>query len=459
MTSSNPALSDILHQSSRCLAQVQSGRSLTLALAQAPQILRPAVQSVTWYAMRHWGLACAWRAQLLARQPDKPWLAAHLSLTLLLLDAAMQAHGQALAASLQTPLSEDCPSYTPHTLVDEAVKAVSLAKLGKPAKGLVNAVLRRFQREHDQWVAAVTNDLVARWNYPAWWIKKLQSDYPQDWQSILTASQVRPKLVLRVNSRQASVQQVVDAFDAAGIDCAAIGGQAVALAQSVAVQTLPGYALGWWSVQDWSAQQAANLLELKDGQRVLDACCAPGGKTAHILELADVDLTALDQDAERLCRVKENLNRLKLMNDRVKLKVADASDWQSWWDGKPYDVILADVPCTASGVVRRHPDIAWLRREADLTQTVTLQTQILDGLWHTLAPGAILLLVTCSVFPDEGEYQAQAFLARHADAMRLDAPGQCLPMASDEHGQVGDVGQVGHDGFFYAKFQRQPIRT
>jgi 16S rRNA (cytosine967-C5)-methyltransferase len=190
-----------------------------------------------------------------------------------------------------------------------------------------------------------------------------------------------------------------------------------------------------------------------DGQRVLDACCAPGGKTAHILELADVDLTALDQDAERLCRVKENLNRLKLMNDRVKLKVADASDWQSWWDGKPYDVILADVPCTASGVVRRHPDIAWLRREADLTQTVTLQTKILDGLWHTLAPGAILLLVTCSVFPDEGEYQAQAFLARHADAMRLDAPGQCLPMASDEHGQVG------HDGFFYAKFQRQPIRT
>jgi len=453
MTSSNPALSDILHQSSRCLAQVQSGRSLTLALAQTPQILRPAVQAVTWYAMRHWGLACAWRAKLLAREPDKLWLAAHLSLTLLLLDAALQAHGQAHAPSLQTPLSKDCPSYTPHTLVDESVKAVSLAKLGKPAKGLVNAVLRRFQREHGQWVTAVAHDLVARWNYPAWWIKKLQSDYPNDWQTILNASQVRPKLVLRVNSRQASVQQVVDAFDAAGIDCAAIGGHAVALAQSVAVQTLPGYALGWWSVQDWSAQQAANLLELKDGQRVLDACCAPGGKTAHILELADVDLTALDQDAERLDRVKENLKRLKLMNDRVTLKAADAIDWQSWWDGNPYDVILADVPCTASGVVRRHPDIAWLRREADLAQTVTLQTQILDGLWHTTAPGAILLLVTCSVFPDEGEYQAQAFLARHADAVRLDAPGQCLPMAS------GKQDQIGHDGFFYAKFQRRPKHT
>ncbi|HEY7803248.1 MAG TPA: methyltransferase domain-containing protein, partial [Orrella sp.] len=266
-------------------------------------------------------------------------------------------------------------------------------------------------------------------------------------------SQVRPKLVLRVNPRQASVQQVVDAFDAAGIDCTAIGGQAVSLAQSVAVQTLPGYAMGWWSVQDWSAQQAASLLELKDDQRVLDACCAPGGKTAHILELAHVDLTALDQDAERLDRVKENLNRLKLMNDRVKLKVADAIDWQSWWDGTPYDAILADVPCTASGVVRRHPDIAWLRREADLAQTVALQIQILDALWHTLTPGAILLLVTCSVFPDEGEDQAQAFLMRHADAVRLEAPGQCLPMASGEHRQIG------HDGFFYAKFQRRPKHT
>lgn len=450
MTSSNAALSNILYQSSRCLAQVQSGRSLTQALAQTPRNLRPATQSVTWYAMRHWGLACAWRQQLVARQPEKPWLRAHLALTLLLLDAALLAHDQAQANSPQAPLDESCPRYAPHTLVDEAVKAVSQARLGKPATGLVNAVLRRFQREHAVWVSSVANDLVARWNYPTWWIAKVQTDYPQHWQDILNASQWRPKLVLRVNRRAATVQQVVDAFEGAGIACCAIGQQAIALAHSAAVETLPGYAQGWWSVQDWSAQQAAALLQLKDGQRVLDACAAPGGKTAHMLELADIEITAIDQDALRLDRVRDNLNRLQLMSDKVVLQVADAVDRTSWWDGVPYDAILADVPCTASGVVRRHPDIAWLRRESDLVKTTALQAQILDALWPALAPGGVLLLVTCSIFPEEGELQAKAFLGRHADAWRLDAPGQCLPMAS------GKNSQTGQDGFFYAIFERQP---
>ena len=400
--------------------------------------------------MRHWGLACAWRQRLVARQPDKPWLSAHLALTLLLLDAALLAHEQAQASSLQAPLDESCPRYAPHTLVDQAVKAVSLARLGKPAAGLVNAVLRRFQREHGVWVSSVANDLVAKWNYPAWWIDKVQTDYPQHWQDILNASQSRPKLVLRVNSRAATVQQVVDAFEGAGVACTAIGQQAVALAQSVAIETLPGYAQGWWSVQDWSAQQAAALLQLKDGQRVLDACAAPGGKTAHMLELADIEVTAIDQDALRLDRVRENLIRLQLMSDKVALKVADAIDRPSWWDGVAYDAILADVPCTASGVVRRHPDIAWLRRESDLAKTTALQAQILDALWPALAPGGVLLLVTCSIFPDEGEHQANAFISRHADALRLDTPGQCLPMAS------GKNDLIGQDGFFYAIFQRKP---
>jgi len=450
MTSSNAALSEILFQSSRCLAQVQSGHSLTQALAQTPRGLRPATQSVTWYAMRHWGLACAWRQLLVARQPEKTWLRAHLALTLLLLDAALLGHDQAHANSLQAPLDESCPHYTPHTLVDEAVKAVSLAKLGKPATGLVNAVLRRFQREHGTWVAQVEQDLVARWNYPAWWIAKMQTDYPEHWQEILNASQWRPKLVLRVNRRQASVQQVVDALESADIACRAIGQQAIELAQSVAVESLPGFAQGWWSVQDWSAQQAAALLQLKDGQRVLDACAAPGGKTAHMLELADIEVTAMDQDALRLDRVRDNLNRLQLMSDKIVLKVADASNRSSWWDGLPYDAVLADVPCTASGVVRRHPDIAWLRRESDLNKTTALQARILDALWPAVAPGGVLLLVTCSIFPEEGKHQAKAFMSRHPDARRLDAPGQCLPVAS------GKNGQTGQDGFFYAIFERKP---
>lgn len=451
MKSPNPALHEILFSSSLCLADVQTGRSLTEALTRLPAHLRPAVQAVSGYAMRHWGLAQAWRDFALAKKPAKPWLNCHVALTLLLLDAAMMAQDHAAEQSLQAPLDDQCPVYTPHTLVDQAVRAVDQAKLGKPASGLVNAVLRRFQRERPRFLKAVLNNPVACWNYPAWWIKKLKASYPNDWQHILRASQSPPKLVLRVNARQATVAQVMNELKQAGHDCQHIGGQAVMLERSALVSTLPGFDQGHWSVQDWSAQQAAPLLGLKDDMRVLDACAAPGGKTAHLLELADVEMTALDHDSGRLARIKENLTRLKLSSDRVALKTADASALDQWWDGKPFDAILADVPCTASGVVRRHPDIAWLRRESDINQTVSLQRAIVDALWQTLAPGGRLLLVTCSVFPEEGERQAQALLARQADAVRLAAPGQVLPLAANQ------ANAAGHDGFFYALFERKSL--
>lgn len=451
MKPSSPTLSDILFASSRCLASVQTGHSLTEALAKLPAHLRPAVQAVAWYAMRHWGLAQAWRDMALTRQPAKPWLNCHVALCLLLLDAAMIEHGHAPADSLQAPLAKQCPRYAPHTLVDQAVRAVELAKLGKPAAGLVNAVLRRFQRERTTFINAVANNPSAKWNYPPWWIDHVKAGYPEQWQDILRASLTPPRIVLRVNRRQATVAHVIDEMTRAGHDCQAIGTDAVMLNDSAVVHTLPGFEQGHWSVQDWSAQQAAPLLAVKDGQRVLDACAAPGGKTAHLLELANIELTALDQDAARLARVQENLSRLKLLSDKVTLKVADARDLGQWFDGQAFDAILADVPCTASGVVRRHPDIAWLRRAADIKQTVTLQRQILDALWQALAPGGRLLLVTCSVFADEGEDQAQALLARHPDAVRLAAPGQLLPMAS------GQASVSGHDGFFYALFERKPL--
>lgn len=447
----SPALSETLMASSRCLAQVQSGRSLTEALGQVPRHLRSGVHAVSWYAMRHWGLACAWRALAVPRAPAKPWLNCHIGLTLLLLDAAMMHHDQAIPESHQAPLGADCPLYSPHTLVDQAVKAVILAKLGKPAVGLVNAVLRRFQRERGAFVQAVVNDALARWNHPSWWINKIKEAYPIQWQDVLRASQTPPKLVLRVNRRRSSLAQTMQALSNAGHECVAVSEYALMLEQSALVETLPGFNEGWWSVQDWSAQQAVPLLDVKDGQRVLDACAAPGGKTAHLLESANITLTALDQDPGRLKRVFENVKRLGLVSAELELKVADARDPDQWWDQKPFDRILADVPCTASGVVRRHPDIAWLRRQADVAQSALLQAEILDALWSTLAPGGKLLLVTCSVFPEEGEDQARAMLERHHDALRLPAPGQRLPMAS------GIDSLWGQDGFFYALFQRLPI--
>lgn len=453
MKSPNPALSETLHASSRCLADVQTGHSLTEALIKLPAHLRPGVQAVAWYAMRHWGLAQAWRDVALTRKPAKPWLNCHVALTLLLLDAAMMEYGEAPADSFQSPLSDQCPRYAPHTLVDEAVKAVGLTKLGKPASGLVNAVLRRFQRERPAFVEAVKHNAVAQWNHPIWWIKHLQKSYPHDWQRILRANHTPPKLVLRVNRRQATVSQVIDALDQAGHACKAVGEHTVVLEKSAVVDTLPGFAQGHWSVQDWSAQQAAPLLRLQNGQRVLDACAAPGGKTAHLLELADVALTALDQDPKRMARVHDNLTRLKLLSDKVAFRVADVRALNQWWDGKPFNAILADVPCTASGVVRRHPDIAWLRRASDISQTADLQREILDCLWQTLAPGGLLLLVTCSVFPEEGERQASALLNRHRDAVRLPAPGQRLPMVANADCLPGQ------DGFFYALFERKPLEA
>jgi 16S rRNA (cytosine967-C5)-methyltransferase len=449
----SPALSETLMHSSHCLAEVQSGHSLTEALAKVPKHLRSSVHAVSWYAMRHWGLARAWRALAVSKTPAKPWLNCHIGLSVLLLDAAMMTNDPSLPESHQSPLGDDCPRYSPYTLVDEAVKAVGLAKLGRPAAGLVNAVLRRFQRERHAFVQAVKNDPLAQWSYQDWWIKKIQLAYPNEWKQVLSASQSPPRLVLRINKHRSNVPQVIDALRASAHPCVALGEQAVMLEQSAIVETLPGFREGWWSVQDWSAQQAAALLSVNDGHRVLDACAAPGGKSAHLLELANVELTALDHDAARLKRVFENLTRLKLMSDHVHLKVADVRDLELWWDKNPFDRILADVPCTASGVVRRHPDIAWLKRESDVAQSAQLQSEILDALWSTLAPSGMLLLVTCSVFPEEGEEQARSLLKRQSDAVRLPAPGQCLPMSA------GSDSLSGQDGFFYALFQRLPTQA
>jgi 16S rRNA (cytosine967-C5)-methyltransferase len=448
MNASVVPLSQTLMMAARCLADVESGRALTEALSERASTNRSAVQAISTYAMRHWGLATAWRKHVLRKPPADAPLNSLVALSLLLLDAAM-AHADPMAH----PASPDTPLYAPHTVVDQSVQAARVLSSGKGraglgGAGLINAVLRRFQRERDDFMVVTKSNPVAQWNCPAWWLNRLRQAYPNHWQSMLKASATRAELVLRINPRRTTREAVVDAFEAQGWGVTRLSETALAVQTVGQIERLPGYHEGWWSVQDWGAQQAVPLLPLRDGQRVLDACAAPGGKTAHILERAKVDLTALDQDAQRLARVGDNLRRLGLMSKQVHLACADVRALDQWWNGQAFDAILADVPCSASGVLRRHPDIAWLRRESDLVKTVALQRQILDTLWTTLASGGHLLLVTCSVFPEEGEQQAVQMVQRHHDAIRLDALGQTLPRA------CGTDGLPGQDGFFYALFQK-----
>jgi 16S rRNA (cytosine967-C5)-methyltransferase len=390
--------------------------------------------------MRHWGQAMALRRLLLDRVPPNPTVFALLGLSLLLLEVA-----------LSDPAERDAtaPTYTAHTLVDQAVEATQGQRDTLNFKGLVNAILRRFQRERAALLSQLAQDLEAQYNHPKWWIEALQTAYPQDWQRLLETANVHPPLALRVNLRATTREAVEQAFAAAGIAATPFGVAGLVLDVPRPIASLPGYAQGWWSVQDAGAQLAAPLLELKDGMRVLDACAAPGGKTAHMLELAALKLTALDIDNARMGRVEQNLERLGLLNDDVELIAESAMRAHTWWDGRPFDAVLADVPCTASGIVRRHPDIRWLRRFTDLKPTAKLQREILDSLWSLVAPGGKLLLVTCSIFPQECELQAQAFLKRHAQAVRLPAPGQLLPCLADAERPAGQ------DGFFYALFARQ----
>jgi 16S rRNA (cytosine967-C5)-methyltransferase len=305
---------------------------------------------------------------------------------------------------------------------------------------MINAVLRRFLRERDALLQEVLRNPVAHWNYPAWWIDSIKSAYPADWQTILAAGNALPPLTLRINSRKTNTEDYLRTLTDHAMAATQVGPFAIRLAQAVPVNRIPEFEQGLVSVQDAAAQLAAPLLDVHAGMRVLDACAAPGGKTGHILEGADVELLALDNDSRRLPRITENLQRLQL---KAELKVGDAGA-DDWWDGQPFDRILADVPCTASGIVRRHPDIRWLRRKGDAAQLAKLSQQILDNLWRMLRPGGKLLFVTCSLWPLESEAQAAAFAIRN-QAVRLPAPGQLQPVSNAEHD---------HDGLFYALFQK-----
>lgn len=433
------ALSDSVFASARCVQGVMAGQSLSDCLAATDAALRPSVQAISFHVMRRLGFAQAVRSKLVARPPADTLLDSLLLVALTLLDTAIQ------AAENPDSAPSHLPVYAVHTVVDQSVNAVQ-RKL-KPYRGLVNGTLRNFIRQRAALLSMLDDDDVATWNYPRWWIDAVKVAWPEQWRDVLDAGNRPGPMTLRVNPRRASLPQVLDAFSDEGIETKSLQDHAIALPQPQPVQALPGFTQGWWSVQDLAAQRAGTLLSLQSGMRVLDACAAPGGKTAHLLEQSDIELLALDSDPARLERVAENLDRLGLDGPHVTLRCADASDLDAWWDGQPFDAVLADVPCTASGVVRRHPDIRWLRRKSDIKRTSALQRKIIDALWQTVRPGGQLLYVTCSIFPEEGEQQAVAFCERQRDARRLSAPGQVLPLPKADGLDAGD-------GFFYALFTK-----
>ena len=335
-----------------------------------------------------------------------------------------------------------------HAAVSETVEVAR--QLGKDwAAGMVNGVLRNAQRQSAALLQAVDASATARWSHPHWWIERLQQDWPENWQQILEAGNQRPPMVLRVNRLQVAREDYLQQLQAAGIEAVALPfpESAIRLQQPVAVDSLPGFREGRVSVQDGAAQLCASLLDLQAGQRVLDACAAPGGKTGHILELAPQleCLLAIDVDETRLQKVRENLQRLQL---DAALLAGDAGDPQSWWDGKPFDRILLDAPCSASGIVRRHPDIKLLRRPADVRSLSQQQQRLLEALWPLLASGGMLLYVSCSVFLQENSDNLRAFLDRHADASELPLQaewGKVLPV-----GRQLLPGEHEMDGFYFA---------
>lgn len=419
----------IQHRASEIIAKVfENDRNLTELLAEEFQLSNPlssqergAIQDISYGSLRFYGLI----NQLLQSLLHKPIVDQPIRYLLLI----------SLYQLIFTKAK-------PHAIVHSAVE--NAEKLGKTyAKGFINAILRQFLREKDALLVTAQQTLVGRYSHPQWWIKKMQQAYPQDWEAILLANNEHPPLTLRINRRKIDEEGYLCLLENAGISAHLVGPYSLMLTTPVPITQIPHFFDGYVSVQDRGAQFAAELLDVKEGMRVLDACAAPGGKTGHILELANANLTALDNNSQRLKRVEENLLRLNLT---ATLLCQDASKPDRWWDGIPFDRILADVPCSASGVVKRHPDIKWRRRPEDIAQFASQQAHLLDQLWSCLRKKGKLLYTTCSIFPEENSEQVQAFLSRHSDAIHLKVPlehdGQLLPFRE-------------HDGFFYALFEKK----
>jgi 16S rRNA (cytosine967-C5)-methyltransferase len=426
--SASPSLAQAL-AAAEVIGRVLEGESLNAALGDLKQrvparALAAATQDLCYNALRGYGVVDVALDRLL----EKPLADSPLRGLLLAALAELAARPQAA-----------------HAVVHQAVEAAVL--LGRSrAKGLVNAVLRTFQRRMHQLLPEIEATEPGRYRHPQWWIDALRAAYPHEWEAALLESNRHPPMVLRVNRRRLPASAYLEKLDGAGIPARALSHEAVLLEKPCRVERLPGFAAGEVSVQDAGAQRAAPLLDVRDGMRVLDACAAPGGKTGHLLELARCELLAVDADRERARRIAENLSRLGLA---ARIVVGDCREPESFSEGRTFDRILLDAPCSASGVVRRHPDIRWLRRRADVSGFARTQAELLEALWRVLAADGKLLYATCSVFPEENGEQVRAFLLRHPEAVMFPLPdlaeGQILPSPDS-------------DGFFYALLMKLPGR-
>ncbi len=394
---------------------------------------RALAREIAYGAIRWHGRLTAIAAQLLARPADE--LDPHV-LCLLLVGLYQLEYTR----------------IPPHACVATTLAAAELCGKGR-AKGLLNAVLRRFLRERAAVLDTLTDlpDVVA---HPRWLLDDLREAWPQDWEAIVAANNHKPPMVLRVNLERLSRDAYLERLHSLGIvaTASAIAPAAVLLDKARPVERLPGFAEGLVSVQDAGAQLAAPAMALAPGLRVLDACAAPGGKTAHMLEIEPrlQEMVAVDVDAGRVARVRATLARL---GQSATVIVADAAEPAAWWDGRPFERILLDTPCSGSGVIRRHPDIKLLRRREDVSGFARRQAALLDGVWPLLSHGGRLLYVTCSILPAENEIQMQRFLERHGDAREL--------TLDPDLGRAGPIGRVrlpgidGTDGFYYACLVRK----
>jgi len=419
------ALAGALRDAARMVARVAEGRSLAAEFERVAEdgteTPRAALLDLTHGTLRRYGRVQRVVRELSRQESSDPLVEALLWCSLYALESGR---------------------YAEYTVVDQAVRACALLEKWT-AKGYVNAVLRGSLRSRAMLESRIAADEEARYQHPRWWIDLVRAAYPAQWEQVLAAGNSHPPMALRVNRRRIGLAEYEARLAAEGVVARRVGGEALLLERALPAERLPGFAAGEVSVQDAAAQRAAPCLDLAAGQRVLDACAAPGGKSAHMLELADVALTALDADAARAGRITRNLERLGLA---ARVAIADCSQLAQWWDGVPFDRILADVPCSASGVARRHPDLKWLRRAQDIGAFAARQAALLDALWQALGAGGKLLYVTCSVFPQENESVVEAFVARAPGARRL-------PLADGRAAQW--LPEAEHDGFYHALIEKR----
>lgn len=436
-----PPLWRLLQGAAGVLGAIRNGVSGTAALDAVPADLRPGVRSLSYRVLRALGRAEVLRQQLAPRKPPPA------------IDAL-------LCTALALAWDETDAPYDTHTLVNQAVEAAKRSPPLRAQAGFINGCLRRFLREQSACVAQSERVPLAVWNHPAWWIERVRRDWPTHWQAILQANNQQAPMTLRVNAKKTSVAAYLERLHAAQIEAYPAGPHGVVLRHPLSVHELPGFDQGLVSVQDSAAQMAAPLLvdglrvnaNINANTRILDACAAPGGKTAHLLELSDAQITALDIDRERCTRIEQTLQRLDV---HAQVLCADAGEPQQWWDGTLFDAILLDAPCTASGIVRRHPDVRWLRRDSDVPQLAAQQRRLLQALWPLLKPGGLLLYCTCSVFKAEGEGQIQTFLAHNTQARLRPSPGHLLPVFASRSDAVTDNQPIDHDGFYYALLEKR----